>query len=361
MFLIALTWAVFAQTGKYQFVNYDDPLYVLDNAHVRAGLTWRGIAWAFTHVHSQNWHPLTTMSHMFDCQLFGVNPGAHHLVNVFFHSIAAVLLFILLAQITNSIWASAFVAAVFAIHPLRVESVAWIAERKDVLSGVFFMLTLLTYFRYVRVRSIGHYLTVLFMFALGLMCKPMLVTLPFVLLVLDYWPLKRVRSQNSELRSQRNLLALVVEKLPLVALSVVSSVVTFAAQRGAVGWTEQLPVLARINNAVVTYAAYMWQMLWPVKLAVFYPHPESRLPLWEIILCLLLLIGITAAAVVLRTSRPYFITGWLWYLGMLVPVIGLVQVGWQGRADRYTYLPQIGLYIAIAWGVANLTALHRQR
>src|SRR5205814_758277 len=237
-------------------------------------------------------------------------------------------------------------------HPLRVESVAWIAERKDVLSGVFFMLTLLSYFRYVRVRLIGHYLTVLFMFALGLMCKPMLVTLPFVLLVLDYWPLKRVRSQ-------RNLLALVVEKLPLVALSVVSSVVTFAAQRGAVGWTEQLPVLARINNAIVTYAAYVWQMLWPVKLAVFYPHPESRLPLWEIILCLLLLIGITAAAVVLRKSRPYFITGWLWYLGMLVPVIGLVQVGWQGRADRYTYLPQIGLYIAITWGTADVTAAWR--
>ena len=221
------------------------------------------------------------------------------------------------------------------------------------------MLTLLTYFRYVRVRSIGHYLTVLFMFALGLMCKPMLVTLPFVLLVLDYWPLGRIRGQKSDVSGHENLVMLVVEKIPLVGLSAISSVVTFLAQRGAVGWTEQLPVLARINNAVVTYAAYMWQMLWPVKLAVFYPHPESRLPLWEIILCLLLLIGITAAAVVLRKSRPYFITGWLWYLGMLVPVIGLVQVGWQGRADRYTYLPQIGLYIAITWGIADVTAAWR--
>ena len=356
--LAVLTWVVFGQLLQYDFINYDDPRYVYENTNITKGLTIGGIAWAFTHIHSMNWHPLTTISHMLDCQLYGLKPGAHHFTNVLLHSIVAILLLLVLQRMTGgpsgtgSIWRSAFVAAVFAIHPLRVESVAWIAERKDVLSGVFFMLTLLTYFRYVRVRSIGHYLAVLFMFALGLMCKPMLVTLPFVLLVLDYWPLKRVRSQ-------RNLLALVVEKLPLVALSVVSSVVTFAAQRGAVGWTEQLPVLARINNAVVTYAAYMWQMLWPVKLAVFYPHPESRLPLWEIILCLLLLIGITAAAVVLRKSRPYFITGWLWYLGMLVPVIGLVQVGWQGRADRYTYLPQIGLYIAITWGIADVTAAWR--
>jgi tetratricopeptide (TPR) repeat protein len=363
--LAVLTWVVFGQLLQYDFINYDDPRYVYENTNITNGLTIGGIAWAFTHIHSMNWHPLTTISHMLDCQLYGLKPGAHHFTNVLLHSIVAILLLLVLQRMTGgpsgtgSIWRSAFVAAVFAIHPLRVESVAWIAERKDVLSGVFFMLTLLTYLRYVRVPSIGHYLTVLFMFALGLMCKPMLVTLPFVLLVLDYWPLKRVRSQNSELRSQRNLLALVVEKLPLVALSVVSSVVTFAAQRGAVGWTEQLPVLARINNAVVTYAAYMWQMLWPVKLAVFYPHPESRLPLWEIILCLLLLIGITAAAVVLRKSRPYFITGWLWYLGMLVPVIGLVQVGWQGRADRYTYLPQIGLYIAITWGIADVTAAWR--
>jgi tetratricopeptide (TPR) repeat protein len=365
--LAVLTWVVFGQMLQDDFINYDDPRYVYENTNITNGLTIGGIAWAFTHIHSMNWHPLTTISHMLDCQLYGLKPGAHHFTNVLLHSIAAILLFLVLQRMTGgpsrtgSIWRSAFVAAVFAIHPLRVESVAWIAERKDVLSGVFFMLTLLTYFRYVRLPSIGHYLTVIFMFALGLMCKPMLVTLPFVLLVLDYWPLKRVRSQKSELRSQRNLLALVVEKLPLVALSVVSSVVTFAAQRGAVGWTEQLPVWARINNAVVTYAAYMWQMLWPVKLAVFYPHPESRLPLWEIILCLLLLIGITAAAVVLRKPRPYFITGWLWYVGMLVPVIGLVQVGWQGRADRYTYLPQIGLYIAITWGVADVTAAWRWR
>ena len=363
--LAVLTWVVFGQLLQYDFINYDDPRYVYENTNITKGLTIGGIAWAFTHIHSMNWHPLTTISHMLDCQLYGLKPGAHHFTNVLLHSIVAILLLLVLQRMTGgpsgtgSIWRSAFVAAVFAIHPLRVESVAWIAERKDVLSGVFFMLTLLTYFRYVRVRSIGHYLTVLFMFALGLMCKPMLVTLPFVLLVLDYWPLGRIRGQKSDVSGHENLVMLVVEKIPLVGLSAISSVVTFLAQRGAVGWTEQLPVLARINNAVVTYAAYMWQMLWPVKLAVFYPHPESRLPLWEIILCLLLLIGITAAAVVLRKSRPYFITGWLWYLGMLVPVIGLVQVGWQGRADRYTYLPQIGLYIAITWGIADVTAAWR--
>ena len=363
--LAVLTWVVFGQLLQYDFINYDDPRYVYENTNITNGLTIGGIAWAFTHIHSMNWHPLTTISHMLDCQLYGLKPGAHHFTNVLLHSIVAILLLLVLQRMTGgpsgtgSIWRSAFVAAVFAIHPLRVESVAWIAERKDVLSGVFFMLTLLTYFCYVRVRSIGHYLTVLFMFALGLMCKPMLVTLPFVLLVLDYWPLGRIRGQKSDVSGHENLVMLVVEKIPLVGLSAISSVVTFLAQRGAVGWTEQLPVLARINNAVVTYAAYMWQMLWPVKLAVFYPHPESRLPLWEIILCLLLLIGITAAAVVLRKSRPYFITGWLWYLGMLVPVIGLVQVGWQGRADRYTYLPQIGLYIAITWGIADVTAAWR--
>src|SRR6266480_548927 len=363
--LAVLTWVVFAQLLQYDFINYDDPRYVYENTNITNGLTIGGIAWAFTHIHSMNWHPLTTISHMLDCQLYGLKPGAHHFTNVLLHSIVAILLLLVLQRMTSgpsgtgSIWRSAFVAAVFAIHPLRVESVAWIAERKDMLSGVFFMLTLLTYFRYVRVRSIGHYLTVLIMFALGLMCKPMLVTLPFVLLVLDYWPLGRIRGQKSDVSGHENLVMLVVEKIPLVGLSAISSVVTFLAQRGAVGWTEQLPVLARINNAVVTYAAYMWQMLWPVKLAVFYPHPESRLPLWEIILCLLLLVGITAAAVVLRKSRPYFITGWLWYLGMLVPVIGLVQVGWQGRADRYTYLPQIGLYIAITWGIADVTAAWR--
>src|SRR6266576_2280907 len=372
MFLIALTWAVFAQTGKYQFVNYDDPLYVLDNAHVRAGLTWRGIAWAFTHVHSQNWHPLTTMSHMLDCQLFGVNPGAHHLVNVFFHSIAAVLLFILLAQITNSIWASAFVAAVFAIHPLRVESVAWIAERKDVLSGVFFMLTLAAYVRYVREPSIIRYLVVAVLFSLGLMTKSMLVTLPFVLLVLDYWPLGRFAHVSPAKPKPKNGFArwwghrsiparLILEKIPLIALSAASSIITLFAQNRAAISVESLPLVWRMKNAFVSYVAYMWQMVCPIRLALVYPHPEYRLSLLGVALAIAFLTGVTAVVVAFRRKHPYLITGWLWYVGMLVPVIGIVQVGAQARADRYTYLPQIGLYLIATWTIADLSVAWRYR
>jgi Tfp pilus assembly protein PilF len=278
--------------------------------------------------------------------------GGHHFTNVLLHIVAAMLLFLALLQMTTAFWRSAFVAALFAIHPLRVESVAWIAERKDVLSGVFFMLTLLAYLYYVRLPQVRRFLIVAFAFACGLMSKPMLVTLPFVLLLLDYWPLDRIKGQ---------LWKRVLEKIPLIMLSAVSSIITFLVQKGAVGRTEELPILERINNAVVSYVLYIWQMFWPVNLAVFYPHPENRLTLWEIASCLLLLICFTAVAISLRKQQPYLITGWLWYLGMLVPVIGLVQVGWQGRADRYTYLPQIGLYIAVTWTVADLTALWRHQ
>ena len=354
IFLIALTWAVFGQTGNYQFVNYDDPLYVLDNAHVRAGLTWRGIAWAFTHVHSQNWHPLTTMSHMLDCQLFGVNPGAHHLVNVFFHSIAAVLLFILLAQITNSIWASAFVAAVFAIHPLRVESVAWIAERKDVLSGMFFMLTLLAYFRWTRKQTVGRYLAMSILFACGLMSKPMLITTPIILLLLDYWPLNR--SQKSEVTGQRSTIGkLIWEKAPLFALSIGSCFATLWAQHFALGSTQFLPLQWRVTNALFSYFEYVRQMFWPVDLIPFYVHPENRLEIWRLLIAAISLIALTAIVIVRRKQNPYLLVGWLWYLVMLIPVIGIVQVGLQGHADRYTYLPQIGLDIALVWLIWDLT------
>jgi tetratricopeptide (TPR) repeat protein len=350
--LAALTWLVFGQTLWHDFVNYDDPHYVYENTKITDGLSIRGIAWAFTHIHSMNWHPLTTISHMLDCQLYGLRAGWHHFTNVLLHTIAAILLFTALQQMTGAFWRSAFVATVFAIHPLRVESVAWIAERKDVLSGVFFMLTLLAYLYYARSPRITRYLVVVFVLACGLMSKPMLVTSPFVLLLLDYWPLNRVKGQ---------VWKRVLEKIPLIALSAVSSLATLLAQKGAVGWTEQLPILERISNAVVSYVLYIWQMLWPVNLAVFYPHPENRLPLWEIISSLFLLICVTSIATTLRKQRPYLITGWLWYLGMLVPVIGLVQVGWQGRADRYTYLPQIGLYIAITWAVADMTSLWPRR
>jgi protein O-mannosyl-transferase len=375
IFLGVLTWVVFGQTLSHDFINYDDPRYVYENTKITGGLSVSGIAWAFTHVHSMNWHPLTTMSHMLDCQLYALKAGWHHFTNVLLHSIATLLLFLALQQMTRAPWRSAFVAAVFAIHPLRVESVAWIAERKDVLSGVFFMLTLLAYARYVRAPSLGRYLLVAAACAFGLMSKPMLVTLPFVLLLLDYWPLGRYSERpvarplanapeghgRGALSARLSWVPLLVEKIPLIALAAASSVVTLFAQKSAVGFTEQLPVVSRINNAIVTYVLYIWQMFWPTKLAVFYPHPENRLPLWQIIVALVILVGITTGSIAVRKQRPYLLVGWLWYIGMLVPVIGLVQVGWQGHADRYTYLPQIGLYIMISWVVVDFTALwHRQ-
>ena len=354
MFLIVITWAVFGQTGGHQFINYDDPLYVSDNAHVRSGLTWNGIGWAFTHVHSQNWHPLTTISHMLDCQFFGLNAGAHHFINVVLHSIAAVLLFVLLARMTGgpsrtgSIWPSALTAAIFAIHPLRVESVAWIAERKDVLSGTFFMLTLLSYFHWTQKPTAGRYFLMAILFAGGLMSKPMLVTTPVVLLLLDYWPLNR---------SQRSAVSgLLLEKIPLFALSAGSVVATLWAQNFALGSTQFLPLTWRITNALFSYFEYVRQMFWPANLIPFYVHPENRLEIWRLAISIIVLVAITVIAFVRRRQNPYLIVGWLWYLVTLVPVIGLVQVGLQGHADRYTYLPEIGLIIALVWWIWDLTS-----
>jgi protein O-mannosyl-transferase len=345
--LFAITWIVFGQTFHHEFVNYDDPLYVYDNAHVRAGLSWHGIGWAFTHIHSQNWHPLTTISHMLDCQVFGLNAGAHHLVNVFWHSIAAVMLFIVLTQMTGSIWPSAFVATVFAIHPLRVESVAWIAERKDVLSGAFFMVTLFAYFNWTRRPTLGRYLMLSIPFACGLMSKPMVVTTPFVLLLLDYWPLNRF--------GKSTLAKLLVEKIPLFALSAGSVFATLWAQNFALGSTQFLPLKWRITNAIFSYFEYVRQTFCPIDLIPFYIHPENRLALWKLLLATVVLIALTAIAFVRRSKNPYLLVGWLWYLVMLVPVIGIVQVGLQGHADRYTYLPQIGLVIALVWLIDDLT------
>jgi protein O-mannosyl-transferase len=370
IFLVAITWIVFGQTLWHEFINYDDPRYVYENTKITSGLSIDGVAWAFTHIHSENWHPLTTMSHMLDCQLYGLKAGGHHFTNVLLHTVAVLLLFAVLRDMTGAFWRSAFVAALFAIHPLHVESVAWVAERKDVLSAVFFMLTLGAYVRYARAPSIGRYVVVAFLFALGLMSKPMLVTLPFVLLLLDYWPLRRFEKPSSAKSkskshswSDRQSIPrqLILEKIPLVGLSAVSGIVTFLAQRHALGWSEQLPISWRVNNALVTYVAYVWQMLWPTKLAVFYPHPENRLPLWEISVALAILVAITAGALGVRKKRPYLITGWLWYVGMLVPVIGVLQVGWQGRADRYTYLPQIGLYILATWAVVDFSVSWRRQ
>jgi protein O-mannosyl-transferase len=350
--LVAVTWTVFGQTLTHDFVNFDDHVYVYENPLVIRGLSTEGIIGAFGHTHARNWHPLTTLSHMLDCQLYGLNAGGHHFTNVILHSISVLLLFLVLKRMTDALWQSAFVAALFAIHPLHVESVAWIAERKDVLSAVFFMLTLAAYVRYARGPSARRYLLVALLFAFGLMSKPMLVTLPFVLLLLDYWPLGRIEGQKSEIGNR--LQRLITEKLPLFALSALSCIATLFAQRQGPTAIDQLPLLWRLENTFVTYVTYIWQMLWPVRLAVFYPHPNDRLPLVEVTVAIALLAGISLLVIYLRRTKPYLVAGWFWYLGMLVPVIGLIQVGEQAHADRYTYLPQIGLYIMIAWTFGDL-------
>jgi tetratricopeptide (TPR) repeat protein len=356
-FLLLAVALVFGQTVGYEFVNYDDNSYVYENPEVAHGLTGRGIAWAFTAVHFNNWHPLTTLSHMLDCQLYGLHAGGHHLTSVLLHASVAILLFLVLLRITGDLWPSAFVAAVFAIHPLRAESVAWVAERKDVLSGLFFMVTLWAYAGYARRPfSLGRYLTVVLSFALGLMAKPMLVTLPFVLLLLDYWPLGRIGLPAAGI-SRR----VVVEKLPLLALTAASCVATVIAQSTGVIAIAVDPLPSRVANALVSYMAYIRDLFYPMGLAVLYPYPEGGLPIWKVAASSLAMAGISTAAVVWRRRFPYLFVGWFWYLGMLVPVIGLVRVGLHSMADRYTYLPQIGLCIAVTWGVAQLAVTWRYR
>jgi protein O-mannosyl-transferase len=391
--LLLAVVAIFGKTVNYDFVYLDDYDYICDNPHVTNGLTFQDITWAFTSSHDQNWHPLTWISHMLDCQLFGLeNPWGHHLVNVLLHAAVAILLFLVLMRMTGDMWPSAFVAAVFAIHPLRAESVAWVAERKDVLSGLFFMLTLAAYIGYVRRPfSIARYLAVIAFFALGLMAKPMLVTLPFVLLLLDYWPLGRIESWtvktqdksrdgsyttgpvasiqqspqrvNQETRvkqsPQQNGFAiftrLVLEKIPLFAMSAGSCMATVWAQTSAIVSITTVTLPLRMVNAAVAYVAYLGQFFYPVGLAVPYPYPELGLPLWKFAWAIIVLAIVSGIVFILRRRHPYLLTGWLWYLGMLVPVIGLMQVGSQSMADRYTYLPQIGLCIAIAWSVERVT------
>ena len=361
LFLTATTWLVFGQTVAHDFVNFDDHVYIYDNPLVTGGLTTSGIVGAFTHPHARNWHPLTTISHMLDCQLYGLNAGGHHFTNVALHTIAVLLLFRVLRGTTGALWPSALVAALFAIHPLHVESVAWLSERKDVLSAVLFMLTLAAYVRYAGAPSIGRYLIVLMIFALGLMSKPMLVTVPFVFLLLDYWPLRRFDkverfkpgSGITRSLNQRPSF-LFLEKTPLLVLSGLSCLVTIWAQDQATGSLEQLPFTWRLNNALVSYIEYVRQTFWPARLAVFYPYPNNPFSIWKVTLASAFLLTVSAIAIFLRKKRPYVLTGWFWYVGMLVPVIGIVQIGEQGHADRYTYLPQIGLFLLIVWGVADL-------
>ena len=350
--LMAVTWLVFGQTLAHDFVNFDDHVYVYENPLVTKGLSAEGLIGAFTHTHARNWHPITTLSHMLDCQLWGLKPAGHHFTNVILHTIAVLLLFLVLRQMTGALWQSAFVSVLFAIHPLHVESVAWVAERKDVLSVVFFMLTLAAYARYAQAPTLARYALVTLLFAFGLMSKPMLVTLPFVLLLLDYWPLARLSSPTSKVQTQ--LRSLIAEKIPLFALSALSCIATLLVQRADPNAIDQLPFLWRMNNAFTSCVTYIWQMLWPTRLAVFYPYPDNRLHVGEVIVAIALLITVSLVVIFLRKTKPYLVTGWFWYLGILVPVIGLIQVGEQAHADRYTYLPQIGLYIMIAWLVPDL-------
>jgi len=362
--LVALVFFVFAPTLWHGFVEYDDQDYVFENPTVSAGLTFHGIWWAFTHVYSANWHPLTWISHMLDCQLFGVeHPGGHHFTNLLLHAAGSVLLFLVLKELTGFLWRSGLVAALFAVHPQRVESVAWVAERKDVLSGLFFMLTLGAYVRYVRSRpqSPGRFSLVMLFFVLGLLSKPMLVTLPFVLLLLDFWPLGRMNPPPGETNRFAALRSLFIEKIPLFALSAASCAVTVFAQSNTIMGVNKLPVSIRAANATCAYAAYLRQMVWPSGLAVFYPFPPDGFNPGALFAAVVLLASITAGVVFFRKRLPCLLVGWLWYLGMLVPVIGLLQVGMQTRADRYTYLPSIGISLMAACLLNELPARYRRR
>jgi tetratricopeptide (TPR) repeat protein len=394
LFLTITTLMVFWKVTACDFINYDDQGYVTGNQQVQNGITLEGIRWAFTTGAISNWHPVTWISHMMDVQLFGMQPGWHHLMNLLFHLANTLLLFFVLHRMTKARWESAFVAALFALHPLHVESVAWVAERRDVLSTFFWILTMAAYCTYVERPGLRRYLLVVLFFALGLMSKPMLVTLPFVLLLLDYWPLRRFQQIPSEQKigtavkkdKQKGkkkqtageeakaaapadapyqwalIRPLLLEKTPLFALTALSSIVTYIVQQkgGAVSSFETMPLSARIANALVSYVIYIGKTIWPNDLAILYPHPLSW-PAWQVLGAVLFLTAVTVTAIWKAGRIPYLATGWLWFAGTLVPVIGLVQVGIQARADRYTYVPLIGLFIIAAWGIPELSRKWRYR
>jgi tetratricopeptide (TPR) repeat protein len=346
--LAALTLVAFWPVLGNGFINLDDRTYVENNDHIQDGFTLASLQWACTTDRASNWHPVTWLSHMLDWQLHGSDAGGHHLTSLIIHLANVLLLFLVMDRLTGSIMRSSFVAALFAVHPLHVESVAWIAERKDVLSTLFWMLAVLAYIRYVKRKGFTSYLVVALMLALGLAAKPMLVTLPIVLLLLDYWPLQRWQPGNDPWPVLR-------EKIPLLVLATASGVMTLIAQRSgeAVRTFEQFPLALRISNAILSYASYLWKMIWPFDLALYYPHP-GRIPIAMAAGALIALALLSALAIGMRKSRTFIIVGWLWYLVTLLPVIGLVQVGSQAMADRYTYVPLIGIFIVLAWGVPEL-------
>jgi tetratricopeptide (TPR) repeat protein len=366
--LILSTLLVFWQVRNFDFVGYDDNDYVYENPHVLNGLTEDGVIWAFTTNCSANWHPLTWLSLMLDCQLFGPGAGRMHLVNVLLHLVNTLLLLAVLKKMTGSLWPSAFVAAAFALHPMHVESVAWIAERKDVLSTLFLLLTLAAYVSYVRRRGLVRYVLTVLLFTSGLLAKPMLVTLPFLLLLLDYWPLNRFVPQTIKASGRQSnkfapapnrrriLYQILIEKIPFFALSVVSSVITFLVQRagGTMADIDILPLHSRVANAFLSYEKYIGKMFWPENLAVLYPLDADSFAFGQVAMCVLLLLVISIFVIRFGRNQKYLPVGWFWFVGTLVPVIGFVQVGIQALADRYTYISYIGLFIMIAWGLPEL-------
>jgi tetratricopeptide (TPR) repeat protein len=363
--LALLTLGIYLQILHHPFSNYDDGEYVTDNPDIQHGITPTTLRWAMTSTEHGNWHPLTWLSHATDWQLFGNNAGGHHFTSLLLHILNAVLLFAFLAQVTGATGRSLFAAAIFAVHPINVESVAWVAERKNVLCTLFFLLAMMAYAKYARRPGVIRYTVVALLFAFALAAKPMVVTFPFVLLLLDYWPLQRIKnwSQPSLVFPAPQLPAwkIALEKLPLLALSVGDCVLTLIAQNkvNAVKSVAKFPLSARLANAVVSYAAYLWKTVWPLRLAVFYPHFSGRLAGWQVALCGIFLVAVSVW-VWREHSRPYLMMGWCWFLGMMVPVIGLIQVGDQGMADRYAYLPLIGIFVAAVWGIADW-AQHAKR
>jgi tetratricopeptide (TPR) repeat protein len=356
IFLIVASYDAFGRLAGNDFINFDDPGYITENYHVQSGINLQNIKWASSAVVMSNWHPLTWLSHTLDWSLFGANASGHHLVSLLLQIGAVLFLFFFLNKTTNNLWPAAFAAALFALHPLRVESVAWAAERKDVLSMFFGMACLYTYAFYTENYKLSRYFLCLILFALSLMSKPMLVTLPFILLLLDYWPLGRWQKALDEPGKMLNLVrGLIWEKIPFICLTIVSSIVTLWVQNkgGAVSSADILPFVTRVANAIVSYVAYLEKTFWPVNLAVFYPY-EFHLSLWKVTISGMILILITLAVLYYIRKLPFLFVGWFWYLGTLIPVIGLVQVGQQTMADRFTYLPSIGIAIMLAWGIPLL-------
>jgi Flp pilus assembly protein TadD len=355
--LVVATAVAYEPLSGNGFITFDDNSYITQNKRVRAGLSWDGVAWAFTTRETANWHPLTWLSHMLDAELYGLEPAGHHRTNWQLHVASTLVLFLVFRRMTAAFWCSAFVAAIFALHPLHVESVAWAAERKDVLSALFWMLTLAAYVHYTDRPSTRRYSLVVLGLAMGLLAKPMLVTLPFVLLLLDYWPLGRLLRDGEGATSLRRV---VLEKLPLFALIGISSAVTYVVQQRG-GAVEEAALGLRLANAVTSYVGYVVKTLWPMSMAVMYPFPAHGVPLWKVLGATFILAAVTAGVIRFGGRWRYLPVGWFWYLGTLVPVIGLVRVGYQGSADRYTYIPSIGLSILIAWGAADLAVRLKAR